>query len=75
MSEAINFDDEINKLLDRDPFVPFTIILTSGDRYEITGPRQIALGERVIVVVPPKSTHSFFRRNQVVGIDVAEPAH
>jgi hypothetical protein len=75
MSEAINFNNEIDKLLDNDPFVPFTIILSSGDRYEITGPRQAALGENVIVVVPPKIGISFFRKNQVVGVDVAEPAH
>lgn len=75
MSEAINFNDEIDRLLDRDPFVPFTIILSSGDRYEVTGPRQVAMGENVIVVCPPKSTMSFFRKNQVVGVDVAEPAH
>jgi hypothetical protein len=74
MSEAINFNDEIDRLLDRDPFVPFKIILTSGDRYEITGPRQVAMGDNVVVVVPSKSTHSFFRKNQIVGVEVAEPA-
>jgi hypothetical protein len=74
MSEAINFNNEIDRLLDRNPFAPFKLILTSGDRYEITRPRQVAMGENVMVVVPSKSTHSFFRKNQIVGVEVAEPA-
>ena len=74
MAEEIRFDSELNDLLDRDPFVPFTIVLASGDRYRVTGPRQVAMGDTVIVIVPPKSTHVFFRTNQVVGVEVKEPA-
>ena len=74
MAEDLRFDEELNHLLDRDPFVPFTIIVTSGDRYRITGPRQVALGENLVVIVPPRSTMSFFRKNQVVGIEIEEPA-
>ena len=74
MAEDLRFDSELNDLLDRDPFVPFTIVVASGDRYKVTGPRQVAMGENVIVIVPPKSTHVFFRKNQIVGVEVEEPA-
>jgi mannose-6-phosphate isomerase-like protein (cupin superfamily) len=49
-------------------------VLASGDRYKVTGSRQVAIGENVIVIVPPKSTHVFFRKNQIVGVEVEEPA-
>jgi hypothetical protein len=74
MAEEIRFESELNDLLDREPFVPFTIVVASGDRYKITGPRQVAIGENVIIVVPVRSTHAFFRKSQVVGIEVEEPA-
>jgi hypothetical protein len=74
MAEEIRFENELNGLLDREPFVPFTIVLASGDRYKVTGSRQVAIGENVIVIVPPKSTHVFFRKNQIVGVEVEEPA-
>jgi hypothetical protein len=74
MSEDLNFNDEIANLLDRDPFVPFTIILSSGDRYDVTHLHQVAIGNNVIVVVPPRSTLAFFRKNQVVGVELHEPA-
>jgi hypothetical protein len=74
MAEEIRFESELNDLLDREPFVPFTIVVASGDCYRVTGPRQVAIGENVIIVVPVKSTHAFFRKNQVVGIEVEEPA-
>jgi hypothetical protein len=74
MAENLRFDDELNDLLDRDPFVPFSIVVASGDRYKVTGPRQVAMGENVIVICPPKSTVVFFRKNQIVGVEVEEPA-
>jgi hypothetical protein len=74
VAEDLRFDNELNDLLDRDPFVPFTIVLTSADRYKVTAPRQVAMGESVIVIVPPRSTMSFFRKNQIVGVELKEPA-
>lgn len=74
MSEDISFEDELKKALDRDPFVPFTIVLTSGDRYEVIDPFTVAIGGSTVVVLPPKSTHVFFRKNQIVAVEVHEPA-
>ena len=38
--------DGIRDLLDRDPFVPFRITLTSGQVYEILDPHSVALGQQ-----------------------------
>lgn len=74
MAEEMNLEGEVEKLLDRGPFHPFTIVLTSGDRYEVTGPRGLAFGGNVVVVVHPRTGISFFRRNQIVAVDAPEPA-
>ena len=73
MSEDVNIKDEILKYMDAEPFHPFTIVMTSGDRYEVTEPHQIAVGQSVIVVLPRGSTHSLLRQNQISSIDVHEP--
>ena len=73
--EELRLEDELNDLLEREPFVPFTVVVSSGDRYRVTSPRQVALGENIIVIVPLQSTHAFFRKNQIVGVEVEEPAH
>lgn len=67
--------DEILELLDRDPFVPFAIVLTSGDRYEVTNPHLVAMGESVIYVVRARSNrYDILRLNQIAATEVLEPA-
>ena len=73
--EQINFEEELIKLLDRDPFQAFTITLTSGERFDITADRQVALGGNTVVVVLPRRGIQFFRKNQIVCVDVPEPAN
>jgi hypothetical protein len=67
MAEDISFEGEIIKLLDADPFVPFSIIVTSGDRFEVADPHAVAVGANVVVVVEPREGISFFRKN-IVGV-------
>lgn len=74
MSEEITIVEEIARYAEARPFVPFSIVLTSGDRYEITGPLQVAVGESIIIVVPEGERHSVLRQNQIAAIDVHEPA-
>jgi hypothetical protein len=72
--EEINFEDELRRCLRADPFVPFDIVVTSGDRYEITNDEQVALGGNTVVVVLPKTGIRFFRKNQIVAVHVHEPS-
>jgi hypothetical protein len=66
---------EIKELLDRDPFVPFRIVLTSGQAYEIRDPHLAALGKSVIHVMHPRSDrYDILRQNQVAAIEVLEAA-
>ena len=74
MAEELGFDDEIIKMLDAEPFVPFVIIVSSGDRYDIRGPHRVAVGGNVIVVVEPREGICFFRRTQVVAVEQRQSA-
>ena len=75
MSESIHFEDELMRLLDGTPFQPFTIILTRGDRYEITERHDVAIKKDsgTVVVLHPKTGMSFFRKNQIVAVDAPLP--
>jgi len=72
--EQINFEDELHRYRWAEPFQSFEIILTSGDRYEINNPDQLAFGGNTVVVVKPRSGIQFFRKNQIVAVHVHEPA-
>lgn len=72
--EEINFEDELRRHRDAEPFTPFGIVVTSGDRYSITDPWQMAMGGNTVVAVLPKTGIRFFRKNQIVAVHVHETA-
>jgi hypothetical protein len=74
MPEEINFENELIRLLDREPFVPFFISLTSGERYEVGNPRSVAIGGSVVAILGEKTGLVFFRKNKIVAVDAPEPA-
>ena len=44
----------LKQMLEREPFVPFEVITSSGDRYEVRGPDQAwLLRTRLFVAMPP----------------------
>lgn len=75
MAKEITITGEIIKMLDRTPFHPFTIILTSGDRFRVTERHQIAVGQSVVILIPPNSTSIYMRANQIAALEeIAEAA-
>jgi hypothetical protein len=73
-AEDIDIVGEIEKALDRQPFQPFVIVATSGDRYEVTGRHEVAVGKAVVIILPPDSTSIYLRTNQLVAVELAAPA-
>jgi hypothetical protein len=71
--EEIKIVEEIGRYVQAHPFIPFSIVLTSGDRYEITAPLQVAVGKSIVIVVPEGERHSVLRQNQIAAIDVHAP--
>jgi hypothetical protein len=66
-------NDKLKQLLDRDPFVPFRIVVTSGGAYEVTSPYQVALGEtRLDYFYPRSDRDATVRLNQIVAFESLE---
>ena len=67
--------DSIKEMLDREPFVPFRIVLTSGQGFEITNPHLVALGQTQVTVYYTSSDRfAILRLNQVASLEVLEAA-
>lgn len=71
-SETIDFYDELRRLRTADPFQPFVIVMTSGQRYEVIDPLAVATGPSMFAVFPPKSGLYFFPLHQISSIEVLE---
>lgn len=74
MSEEISIIDEIKTYATAKPFMPFAIVMTSGDRYELSEATQVAVGKSIVIVVPEGERHSVLRQNQISQINVHAPA-
>jgi len=62
----------LRDLLDASPFVPFRIVLTSGDRYEVTDPHLVAIGRTQVFYCFPRSDRvAHLRMNQVAALESA----
>jgi hypothetical protein len=60
-------------LLDAQPFVPFTVIVASGDKYPVTSPHSLAIGESSMSSIwLPKKGSAIFRKSQIVGVEIGE---
>ena len=63
--------EELLELLNREPFVPFRIVLTSGSNYDIVNPNLVALGETILHVFFPRSDrYATLRMNQIVATEI-----
>lgn len=70
--EQIDFEDELRRYLNAVPFVPFDLVTTSGDRYEVQERLQVAMGGTAIVLVLPKTGIQLIRKNQITALHVRE---
>jgi hypothetical protein len=74
MAEQIGLRDELIRLLDEEPFSPFQIVMSSGDRFKVSDPHSVAVGRDVICVLPRTGASSFLRFNQVNALRVPRRA-
>lgn len=72
--ERIEFEEELRRYGRADPFVPFEILFTSGDRVLVTNSDHLAFTSNSILLAEPKVGVRLFRKNQIVGFHVHEPA-
>jgi hypothetical protein len=70
--EQIDFEDELRRYANKLPFVPFDIVTSSGNRYEVQERLQLAMGGTAIVLVLPKTGIQVIRKNQITALHVHE---
>jgi hypothetical protein len=75
MPEEFNFDEEIDRAVNADPFAPFTIVTACGDRYEVSHPNLIAFGGDVIMLLRPRVGSIRLRSYNVTALEIHESAH
>jgi hypothetical protein len=67
--------EDLKEWLDREPFVPFRIVVTSGGAFAVTSPYQVAIGKTQFDYYFPHSDRkATVRLNQVVSFETLEEA-
>lgn len=67
--EAESTLDTIRDLKRKEPFVPFRIVMTSGDQYLIQDPDALAIAASQLHYYPPRSGSAIHMRlNQIVAV-------
>ena len=61
--------DTIRDLKRRDPFLPFLIVMTSGDRYLIEDPDALAIATSQLHYYPRTGSGIHMRLNQVAAVE------
>lgn len=65
--------EQIRELLQQEPFVPFRIMLTSGQAYEVGYPGLLAEGQTQLIYCFPKSDrYAILRLNQLASIETLD---
>jgi hypothetical protein len=67
-TEAVTTIDTIRDLKKSDPFAPFRIVMTSGDRYVIEDPDALAIGSSQVFYYPPKRGAGVHLRSNQIAI-------
>ncbi len=66
---------ELRDLLDKEPFEPFRIVTSSGDKYDVENPHNVAFGESRIGLFPPHTNRWIvIRLNQITAFESASEA-
>lgn len=67
--------NEITELMNKQPFEPFRIVLTSGDKIQIDNPNNLAVGDtRIGYFAPHSDRWVMIRSNQIAMLESVERA-
>jgi hypothetical protein len=67
--------ETLNEMLIREPFQAFRIVITSGDKYEVTDPLMVTIGETQLFYCYPRSDQvAYIRLNQLAALETLQNA-
>jgi len=70
VAEDVTTIETVRDLKNRDPFVPFVIVMTSGDRYLVDDPDALAIGgSQLFYYVPRTGKLMHLRINQIAIVE------
>ena len=69
MPEDLNTIDTIRDLKNREPFVPFAVVMSSGDGYLIEDPDALAIGTQQLFYYPRTGIGVHMRENQIAAVE------
>ena len=70
----LTYDDVIKELRHKVPFMPFNIVMASGDRYLIDDPDMMIVTSLEIIYVVPRTEQTVrLRKSQISAIEELQP--
>ena len=67
--------DDIKDLMHKQPFEPFRIVMTSGEKYLVENPDNVAVSDTRLGIFPPHTDKWILvRLNQVASLESVEKA-
>jgi hypothetical protein len=67
--------EKLRGMLKHKPFVPFVIVLTNGQRYEVSAPNMVALGQSQLHYCFPRTDRlAHIALNQVAALETLQRA-
>ena len=65
-----NIEKTIEELKRHDPFEPFRIVTSSGDKYLIDNPENLVIGDqKIFYCVPRTDSVVYIRKSQIVAVE------
>ena len=68
--EEIPLTEELQRLAQADPFLPFVIVMASGERYEVSEADTLVIGRHVISLFSFRKAWNLLRPNQISEVVV-----
>jgi hypothetical protein len=65
---------DIEELLDRNPFLPFRISLTSGEHVDVTTRHSVAVGRGQLFIVLPDDRWKLVPLQQIASVETLQAA-
>src|SRR5205085_7702684 len=75
MNDPHNHHDRIMAAMRRKPFVPFTIVLRNGAKYEVHDRHNLAIAEEnpyIIVLLDEGRSHDAFKVGEIASVELTE---
>lgn len=66
--------EEFEQLLARKPFLPFRILLSEGDQFDVTRRSSIAVGRGEFLIVLPDDRWKLVPLRHVASVETLQPA-